>query len=46
MHNYSLIMETSKNKKKYQMKPKIKTSSMIVSTLRAYKNKRKKNRGN
>lgn len=40
MLKYSLIMDTSKIKKKYQMKPKIKTSSMMVSTLRAYKNKR------
>ena len=40
MLKYSLVMDTNKIKKKYKMKPKIKTSSMMISTLKAYKKKK------
>ena len=37
MLKYSLLMDTNKIKKIYRMKPRIKTSSMMISTLKAYK---------
>ena len=40
MLKYSLVMDTNKIKKIYRMKPRIKTSSMMISTLKAYKNKK------
>jgi nucleoside-diphosphate-sugar epimerase len=42
MLKYSLVMNSNKIKKKYNLKPKIKTSTMMISSLRAYKNKKKK----
>ena len=42
MLKYSLVMNCSKIKKKYNLKPTIKTSTMMISSLRAYKNKKKK----
>ena len=42
MLKFSLVMNSNKIKKKYNLKPKIKTSTMMISSLRAYKNKKKK----
>ena len=42
MLKYSLVMNSDKIKKKYDLKPKIKTSTMMISSLRAYKNKKNK----
>lgn len=41
MLKYSLVMNSNKIKKKYNLKPKVKTSTMMISSLRAYKNKKK-----
>ena len=40
MLKYSLVMNTDKIKKKYNMSPKIKTTSMMVSSIKSYKNKK------
>ena len=40
MLKYSLVMDTHKIKKKYKLRPKIKTSSMMISSLLNYKNKK------
>ena len=40
MLKYSLVMDTNKIKKIYRMKPRIKTSSMMISTLKASKIKK------
>ena len=41
MLKYSLVMDTKKITKKYNLKAKIKTSDMMISALKAYKNKKK-----
>ena len=41
MLKYSLVMNTNKIKKKYKLTPKINTSDMMISALKAYKNKKK-----
>ena len=46
MLKFSLVMNSNKIKKKYNLKPKIKTSTMMISSLRAYKNKKKKFKNN
>mgnify|MGYP001174998139 FL=1 len=40
MLKYSLVMDTDKIKKKYNMHPKIKTTSMMISSIKSYKNKK------
>ena len=40
MLKYSLVMDTHKIKRKYKLRPKIKTSSMMISSLLNYKNKK------
>ena len=40
MLKYSLIMNTDKIKEKYKMSPEIKTSSMMVSSIKSYKYKK------
>ncbi len=42
MLKYSLVMDSNKIKKNYNLKPKIKTSTMMISSLRAYKSKKRK----
>ena len=42
MLKYSLVMNSDKIKKKYNLTPKVKTSKMMIASLKAYKNKKKK----
>ncbi len=42
MLKYSLVMNSDKIKKKYNLTPKVKTSKMMIASLKAYKNTKKK----
>ena len=39
MLKYSLILNNTKIKKKYKLKPKVKTSNMMIEAIKSYKSK-------